>query len=49
MRVRRICIRWDSYIQPCLEIEVDDVDILIEFINILLTKNNWQVCIYCSD
>lgn len=43
LRVRRINIIWDSYIKPCLEIEVDGVDILVEFVNILLTRNNWYV------
>ena len=41
LKVARICIKWDSYIQPCLSIEVDDVTILIEFVNLLLTRNNW--------
>lgn len=41
LKVARICIKWDSYVQPCLSIEVDDVTILIEFVNLLLTRNNW--------
>lgn len=42
LRVGRICVRWDSYIKPCLEIEVDDVDVIIEFLNLFLTRNNWN-------
>jgi hypothetical protein len=41
LRIGRIYIEWDSYRKPCLSIEVDDIDILVEFMNIVLTKNNW--------
>ena len=41
LRVGRIALRWDSYMKPCVEIEVDDVFILVDFFNVLLTKNNW--------
>ncbi len=41
LRVGQIVIRWDSYLKPCLDIEVDDADILIEFVNIILSRNNW--------
>ena len=41
LRVGRISVKWDSYMKPCLDIEVDDVDVMIEFLNIFLTRNNW--------
>ncbi len=41
LRVGQIVIRWDSYLKPCIDIEVDNVDILIEFVNIILSRNNW--------
>ncbi len=43
LRIGRIFIKWDSYMKPCLEIEVDDVDVLVEFVNVILTRNNWYV------
>ena len=45
LRIGRITIKWDSYIKPCLDIEVEDVDILVEFVNVFLTRNNWYVYI----
>lgn len=42
LRFGRISIQWDSYIRPCLEIEVEDVDILVEFMNLMLTRSNWN-------
>lgn len=41
LRVGRVSVSWESYTSPCLDIEVDDVDVLLEFSNLLLTKNNW--------
>jgi hypothetical protein len=41
LRIGRVYMRWDSYLRPCVEIEVDDVHILVEFFNLLLTRNNW--------
>jgi hypothetical protein len=43
LRVGQFLLKWNSYLQPILEIEVEDVDILIEFINLILTRNNWYV------
>lgn len=43
LRVGQFLLKWNSYLQPVLEIEVEDVDILIEFINLILTRNNWYV------
>mmetsp|Transcript_42572 Transcript_42572/g.43138 ORF Transcript_42572/g.43138 Transcript_42572/m.43138 type:complete len:387 (-) Transcript_42572:329-1489(-) len=42
LRVGRINLTWDSYLKPCIDIEVEDVDILIEFVNLILSKNNWS-------
>jgi hypothetical protein len=42
LRVGRVYIYWDSYLKPCLDIEVDEVDIMVEFTNLLLTRNNWN-------
>ena len=41
LRIGRMYLEWNSYRKPCLSIEVDDVDILVEFLNVVLTKNNW--------
>lgn len=41
LRVGKFSLKWNSYFQPLLEIEVEDVDILIEFVNLILTRNNW--------
>jgi hypothetical protein len=43
LKVGRVFLRWDSYRKPCIEIEVDDVAITVEFLNVMLTKNNWYV------
>lgn len=40
--IGRVYIHWSSYSAPCLDIEVDDVDVLVEFTNLLLTRNNWD-------
>ncbi|KAL3905548.1 MAG: hypothetical protein SGILL_009633, partial [Bacillariaceae sp.] len=40
LRIGRMYLEWNSYRKPCLSIEVDDVDILVEFLNIILTKSN---------
>lgn len=41
LRVGRISVQWDTLTRPCLEIEVEDIDVLIEFVNLFLTKTNW--------
>jgi hypothetical protein len=41
LRVGRFHVSWDSYLKPCLDIELDDVDILVEFTNLMLTRTNW--------
>jgi len=35
-------LTWDFYLRPCIDIEVENVNILVEFINLILTKNNWN-------
>jgi hypothetical protein len=42
VRVGRVFVHWDSYIKPCIDIEVDEVDVLVEFTNLMLTHNNWN-------
>ena len=41
LRIDKILVCWDSYRHPCIEVEVDDVYVLIEFFDLLLIKNNW--------
>jgi len=42
LHVGRLRLKWNSYIRPCLEIELEDVDIVVEFTNLLLTRTNWN-------
>jgi hypothetical protein len=42
LRIGRVCVQWDSYINPCLDIEVSDIDIFVEFTNFILTRSNWN-------
>ena len=42
LRIRNVYIQWDSYLRPCLDVMIDGVDILVEFANLLLTRNNWN-------
>jgi len=43
LRIGRVFVHWDSYTMPCIvDIEVDQVDLLFEFTNLLLTRNNWN-------
>ena len=46
LRIGRVHLHWDSYLKPCLELKVDDVSVLIEFFNILLSDTNWYVVIH---
>jgi hypothetical protein len=43
LRVGRIFIKWDSYLRPCVDIRVEDVDIMVDFSNLRLTQSNWCV------
>ena len=38
LRVGRIYLTWDSYLKPCIDIEVEDADILIESVNLILNR-----------
>lgn len=42
LQVGRAYVHWDSYLHPTISIEVDDVVLLVDFYNLLLTKSNWQ-------
>jgi hypothetical protein len=42
LHVGRVHFRWDSYIRPCVDIEVEDVGVLVEFTNLQLTESNWN-------
>jgi hypothetical protein len=42
LHVGRVHVRWDSYIRPCVDIEVEDVGVLVEFTNLKLTESNWN-------
>ena len=43
LRIGRIHVTWDSYKRPCVEVELEDVDVMVEFTNLLFTRNNWYV------
>jgi hypothetical protein len=40
--IGRVFALWDSYSKPCLDVEVDDVHVLVDFTNLILTRNNWN-------
>lgn len=42
LKVKRLFLRWNSYLHPCIEVEVEDVEVLVEFTNLLLTNSNWN-------
>jgi len=42
LKVKRLFLRWNSYLHPCIEVEVEDVEVLVEFTNLLLTNSNWS-------
>ena len=42
MRIGRIKVHWDSYTNPVIFIELDLVDVAVEFTNLILTESNWQ-------
>lgn len=41
LRVKSVQVTWDSYTKPCVDVQVEDVVVLAEFTNLLLTRNNW--------
>lgn len=42
LSIGRFYVKWDSYVRPCVEVEVGDVGVLVEFLNLILTRNNWN-------
>lgn len=42
LRVGRVDVKWDSYLKPCVDITVDNVEIWMEFLNLVLTRTNWH-------
>lgn len=42
LRVGFANVSWESYIRPCVSVEMSDVDILVEFTNLLLSRTNWH-------
>jgi hypothetical protein len=42
IRVGRVFVHWDSYTKPCIDVEVEDVHVLVEFTNLMLTRNDWN-------
>lgn len=42
VRIDELRISWDSYRKPCLEVDVRNMYVLIEFANLILTRNNWN-------
>jgi hypothetical protein len=45
LRIGRVYLHWDSYLKPCVEVAVDEVSLLFEFVNVLLTETNWCVAL----
>jgi hypothetical protein len=41
LRIGRVYVQWDSYLRPCIEIEVEDVHVLVDFFNVFLSMSNW--------
>ena len=41
LRIGRVYLSWDSYTRPSVTFEVDDVELLVDFCNVLLTRTNW--------
>lgn len=42
LQVGRAYVHWDSYLHPTISVEVDNVVLLVDFYNLMLTKSNWQ-------
>mmetsp|Transcript_29958 Transcript_29958/g.66370 ORF Transcript_29958/g.66370 Transcript_29958/m.66370 type:complete len:409 (+) Transcript_29958:138-1364(+) len=42
LRVGFANVSWESYIRPCVRVEMSDVDVLVEFTNLLLSRTNWH-------
>ena len=46
LRIGRVYVHWDSYLRPCVDIEVDNVTVIVEFLNVMLTRHNWYVLLH---
>jgi len=42
VQVGYLNVSWDSYLRPCLDVELADVDVSVDFTNVLLTRTNWH-------
>lgn len=42
LRIGRLAVHWDSLSSPMIDIEVEDVEVSVEFANLLMTKTNWN-------
>lgn len=42
LRVGRVHVTWDSYTKPCVDVQVENVDVLVEFTNLMLSRTNWN-------
>ena len=43
LHIGRVFVQWDSYLQPCVDIEVDNVTITVDFVDVLMSETNWYV------
>lgn len=43
LRIGQVNVTWDSYIKPCVKIEMEEVYVSVEFSNMRLTRTNWYV------
>ena len=41
LHVDSIIVQWDSYLQPCVDIEVNNVTITVDFVDLTMTETNW--------
>lgn len=44
LHVGRVFLQWDSYLQPCIDIEVTNVTVVIDFTDLTMSETNWYVC-----
>jgi len=42
LKISKLVLKWDSYLTPCIDVHLENVEIFVEFLNLLLTKNNWN-------
>ena len=41
LRTERLSFSWESCIKPSVHMEIDGIDILLEFTNLLMMRTNW--------